>query len=330
MKMTNKIAVIAEHAGGRLKPVTFELIAFAKKLRQSKSPAIQVLILGAEIKSLAQEIADESGLAVVGFEIPAMPDYNGELYNRILAEYFNADRPGYVCIAHTSRGSDFAPALAMDLNGACISGIEDVLTFEDGVCFARPVYGGKLIAHIRPLTETSVLTMQPGIFKPDQQSDQKSGRVVIRKVAAKAHQWRSMGVKQVAMTAKGIAEAEVVVAAGQGIGDKDNLDLINQLAAIFAKPAIAGSRIVCDLGWLEYGCQVGVTGATVSPQLYLACGISGAIQHISGMRGSDFIVAINQDPAAAIFQVADVCVVEDLKSFIPVLIETYQEIRDEA
>jgi electron transfer flavoprotein alpha subunit len=172
--------------------------------------------------------------------------------------------------------------------------------------------------------------MQPGIFKPDQQSDQKSGRVVIRKVAAKAHQWRSMGVKQVAMTAKGIAEAEVVVAAGQGIGDKDNLDLINQLAAIFAKPAIAGSRIVCDLGWLEYGCQVGVTGATVSPQLYLACGISGAIQHISGMRGSDFIVAINQDPAAAIFQVADVCVVEDLKSFIPVLIETYQEIRDEA
>jgi len=330
MKMTNAITVIAEHAGGRLKPVTFELIAFAKKLRQSKSPAIQVLILGAEIKSLAQEIAGESGLDVVGFEIPAMPDYNGELYSRILAEYFNADRPLYVCIAHTSRGSDFAPALAMDLKGACISGIEDVLTFEDGVRFARPVYGGKLIAHIRPLADTSVLTIQPGIFKPDIQPDQKSGpgRVVIRKVAAKAHQWRSMGVKQAAGTAKGIAEAEVVVAAGQGIGDKDNLELINQLASIFAKSAIAGSRIVCDLGWLEYGCQVGVTGATVSPQLYLACGISGAIQHISGMRGSDFIVAINKDPAAAIFQVADVCVVEDLRTFLPILIETYQETRD--
>jgi len=326
--MKNEIAVIAEHAGGRLNPVTFELIAFAKKLRQSKSPAIQVLILGAEIESLAQEIADESGLAVVGFEVPAMPDYNGELYNRILAEYFNADRPLYVCLGHTSRGSDFAPALAMDLNSACISGIEDVLTFEDGVCFARPVFGGKLIAHIRPLAETSVLTIQPGIFKPDKQFVQKSGRVVIRRVPAKAHQWRSMGVKQTAETAKGIAEAEVVVAAGQGIGDKDNLDLINQLAAIFAKSAIAGSRIVCDLGWLAYGSQVGVTGATVSPQLYLACGISGAIQHISGMRGSDFIVAINQDPAAAIFQVADICVVEDLRSFIPILIETYQKTRD--
>ena len=139
-----------------------------------------------------------------------------------------------------------------------------------------------------------------------------------------------MGVKQAAMATKGITEANVVVAAGQGIGDQDNLELVNQLAAIFAKSAIAGSRIVCDLGWLEYGCQVGVTGATVSPQLYLACGISGAIQHISGMRGSDFIVAINKDPAAAIFQVADICVVEDLKSFIPVLIETYQETRNKS
>jgi electron transfer flavoprotein alpha subunit len=328
--MTHKIAVIAEHNDGRLKPVTFELIAFAKKLAQSNSPAIQVLILGAEIQSLALEIADESGLDVVGFEIPGMPNYNGELYNKVLADYFAADRPRYVCIAHTSRGSDFAPALAMDLNGACISGIEDVVTSEDGVCFARPVYGGKLTAHIRPLAETSVLTIQPGLFKPDNQTDQKSGRVVIRTVAAKAHQWRSMGVKQIAMSTKGVAEAEVVVAAGQGIGDQDNLDLINQLAAIFAKSAIAGSRIVCDQGWLEYGCQVGVTGATVSPQLYLACGISGAIQHISGMRGSEFIVAINKDPAAAIFQVADICVVEDLRSFIPILIETYQEIRDKA
>jgi electron transfer flavoprotein alpha subunit len=305
MKMKNKIAVIAEHADGRV-----------------------VLILGAEIQSLAREIADQSGVDVVGFEIPGMADYNGELYNHILAQYFSADRPGYVCIAHTSRGSDFAPALAIDLDGACISGIEDVLTIKDGICFARPVYGGKIIAHIRPLAETSVLTVQPGFFKPDKRSSQKSGRVVIRTVAAKANQWRSMGVKQAALATKGISEADVVVAAGQGIGDRDNLDLVHQLAAIFAKSAIAGSRIVCDLGWLAYGCQVGVTGTTVAPQLYLACGISGAIQHISGMRGSEFIVAINKDPAAAIFQVADICVVEDLKTFIPTLIETYQQTKD--
>jgi len=328
-KMTTKIAVIAEHADGRIKPVTFELIAFAKKLAEAKSSTIQVLILGVEIQRLAQEIADVSGLDVEGFEIPGMPVYNGELYSRILAKHFAAARPHYICMAHTSQGADFAPALAIELNAACIGGIENVLTIEDGVCFARPVYGGKIIAHIRPLSETSILTIQSGLFKWGKQPDQKPGNFVIRKIAIESQWWRSMGLKQIAMDTQVISEAEVIVAAGQGIGDRDNLDLIDQLAAIFAKSAVAGSRIVCDLDWLAYGCQVGVTGATVSPQLYIACGVSGAIQHVSGMRGSEFIVAINKDPAASIFQVADICVVEDLITFIPTLIEVYQNRDDQ-
>ncbi|CAB1059266.1 Electron transfer flavoprotein, alpha subunit [Olavius sp. associated proteobacterium Delta 1] len=326
--MTNKIVVIAEHADSQVNPVTYELIAFAKKLPQAASWAIQVLILGAEIQNLAHKIADESGLDVMGFEVPGMPVYNGELYNKVLADHLVEVRPLYVCIAHTSQGSDFAPALAIELNGACISGIEDVLSFEEGVCLARPVYGGKVTAHIRPLAATSILTIQPGFFKSDNQSDQESGSVTIRKVPIEPRRWRSMGIKQIAMDTAGVKEADVVVAAGQGIGDRDNLDLINQLASIFAKSAVAGSRIVCDLGWLAYGRQVGVTGATVSPQLYIACGISGAIQHVTGMRGAEFIVAINKDPAAAIFQVADICVVEDLTTFIPILIETYQKTKD--
>ena len=127
----------------------------------------------------------------------------------------------------------------------------------------------------------------------------------------------------------GITEAGVIVSAGQGLGDKENLDLIYQLAALFAKSAVAGSRIVCDLGWLEYRCQVGVTGATVSPQLYIACGISGALQHVMGMRNSEYIVAINKDPAAAIFQVADICIVEDLTTFIPAFIEEYEKTKSD-
>jgi electron transfer flavoprotein alpha subunit len=326
--MTNKIVVIAEHAEGRINPVTFELVAFAKRLPEAKSLAIQVLILGAEIQSLAREIAEECGLDVTGFEVPDMPGYNGEQYTKILAQHFGSTRPRYVCIAHTSRGLDFAPALAIELNGACISGIEDVIVSEEGVCFARPLYGGKIIAHIRPLAGTTILTIQPGLFKSAPQSDQKPGTVDIRQVSTTPRWWQSMGVKQIAMDTQGITEAEIVVAAGQGIGDRENLDLMNQLASIFNKSAIAGSRIVCDLEWLAYGCQVGVTGATVSPRLYVACGISGAIQHVTGMRGSEFIVAINKDPSAAIFQVADICVVEDLTTFIPILIETYRKTRD--
>jgi electron transfer flavoprotein alpha subunit len=222
---------------------------------------------------------------------------------------------------------DFAPFLAVALNGACISGIEDLVPAEDGVRFARPLYGGKAMAHIRPISKTAVLTIQPGIFKLSRPTGGKPGRITVQPVSIRPRWWRSLGVKQAATDSAGVTEANVIVAAGQGIGDRDNLALARQLASIFPNSAVAGSRIVCDLGWLAYGCQVGVTGATVSPRLYIACGISGAIQHVTGMRSSEFIVAINKDPTAAIFQVSDVCIVEDLMTFIPALMDEYQKIK---
>jgi electron transfer flavoprotein alpha subunit len=323
--MSNGIIVIAEHSDGQVKSVTYELIAFAAKLQAAASLPVRVLILGAEVLNLAEEIAAESGFEVLGFEIADMPNYNGELYTRVLAEHLPGDRPVYVCIAHTSQGMDFAPSLAVQLNGACISGIEDVLPADDGICFARAVYSGKALAHIRPDSETTVLTIQPGLFKPNRQSSGKSGRVIVKPVPIEPQWWHSLGIKRLDTDSADISQADVIVAAGRGFGNRDNLELAHQLASVFSKSAVAGSRIVCDLGWLEYGCQVGVTGATISPRLYIACGISGAIQHVSGMRGSEFIVAINKDPAAAIFQVADICIVADLMTFIPTIIEVYRE-----
>ena len=295
--MENQIIVIAEHADGQINPVTYELIAFAKKLQAPGFLSIKVIILGAEILKPAMKIAEISGLDVTGFDIPQLLDYNGELYCSVLAQYLIAAPPAYVCVAQTSRGLDFAPALAVELGGACISGIEDILPAEDGVCFARPLYGGKAMAHIRPETKTAVLTVQPGIFKPDQQTAAQSGRVALEPAAIEPKWWHSLGLKHLATDNAGISEADVVVGAGQGFGDTENLELAQRLASIFPKSAVAGSRIVCDLGWLEYACQVGVTGATISPRLYIACGISGAIQHVGGMRGSELIVAINKDPA---------------------------------
>jgi electron transfer flavoprotein alpha subunit len=242
-----------------------------------------------------------------------------------LAEHLRANRPAYVCVAHSSQGQDFAPVLAVELDAACIGGVEAVLPTGEGVGFARPLYGGKIMAGIRPACETAVLAVQPGIFKFTQPASSQAGSVDIRSLSAGPLGSRSLGIKQSATDTAGITEADVVVAAGQGIGDRNNLDLIHQLASMFTKSAVAGSRIVCDLGWLEYRCQVGVTGATVAPRLYIACGISGAIQHLTGIRGSEFIVAINKDPAAAIFQVADICIVEDLTTFIPKIIAACQK-----
>jgi electron transfer flavoprotein alpha subunit len=321
------IVIVAEHADGQIRPVTYELVAFAKKLqRATGSTPLRVILLADEVKGLAQDLADNTGLDVTAMQLPEMEYYNGELYTHALAEHFDDLPPSFICIAQTSQGSDYAPALAVKLGAACISGVGEIKEHEGYTCFARALYSGKIIARLKPTSETAILTVQPGIFKADENNRSRSGSVSILATSARNRQSRSLGIKQADTDTAGIGDANVIVAAGNGIGEKENLDIIHQLAALFAKSAVAGSRIVCDMGWLGYQSQVGVTGTTVSPQLYIACGISGAVQHVMGMQGSECIVAINKDPSAAIFQVADICIVEDLTTFIPEFIRVYREL----
>ena len=324
--MGKEIAVIAEHAEGQIRPVTYELVAFAKKLqRATGSTPIRVILLADDLKGLSQELADNTGLDVMAMQLPEMPYYNGELYTHALAEHLVNLQPSFVCIAQTSQGSDYAPALAVKLDAACIGGVVEIKEHEGHICFARALYSGKIIARLKPMSETAILTVQPGIFKADPNTGSRSGSVTILETSARNRQSQSLGIRQADTDTAGIGDARVIVAAGNGIGEKENLEFIHQLAALFTKSAVAGSRIVCDMGWLGYQCQVGVTGTTVSPQLYIACGISGAVQHVMGMQGSEFIVAINKDPSAAIFQMADICIVEDLTAFIPAFIQAYNE-----
>ncbi len=324
--MGKDIVVIAEHSDGQIRPVTYEVVAFAKTLQRATGPApIRVIVLADDVKGLAQDVADNTGLDVTAMQVPGLAFYNGEVYTHALAEHLADQTPLFVCIAHTSRGSDYAPALAVRLNAACVGGVGEITEHKGDVCFTRTLYSGKIRARITPTSETAILTVQPGIFKADKNSASRSGRVTMLAPSAGNRQSRSLGVKQADMASAGIGDASVIVAAGNGIGEKENLDLIHRLAAVFPKSAVAGSRIVCDMGWLGYPCQVGVTGTTVSPKLYIACGISGAVQHVMGMQGSEFVVAINKDPSAAIFQVADICIVEDLTAFIPAFIQAYNE-----
>ena len=333
--MERSLIVIAEHSEGRVKPITYELVSCALELQQIQPLAIKVIILGAQVSKLARKIARNSGQEVIAIQAPDLIEYNGEIYRELLAKELVEFYPRYICVAHTSQGLDFAPALAVPLNADCITGIEAIFKKDGLLYFARPIYGGKIVAHVRPNSETSILTIQPGIFKPIKIEASASGfieasasgSVDIKSRSCCPRRSRSMGLRKAEADTSGISEAHIIVAAGQGIGKKDNLDMIYQLAALFRKSAVAGSRIVCDRGWLQYKCQVGVTGATVTPDLYIACGISGAMQHVTGMRASGFIVAINTDPAAAVFQVADVGIVEDLTTFIPAFIEQYEKFK---
>jgi electron transfer flavoprotein alpha subunit len=230
-----------------------------------------------------------------------------------------------IALLHTSRSQDYAATLAVKLDAACVSGIQG-LVMQDGVpIFQRAVLGGKYMAGVKAGDRPVVLTVLPGYFKFEGDASQ-SEVVETRQPSLPVTRTRLIEIKE-STTEADLTQAATVVAAGRGIGSEENLDLLSRLAALFPKSVVAGSRIVCDAGWLPYHRQVGVTGATVAPELYLACGISGAFQHLAGMSGSRFVVAINRDPHAAIFNAADVGVVEDLNTFLPLLIEAIEKER---
>jgi len=339
--MNDEILVIAELSGGRVLPVTYELIAFARALAGDDSTAVHIMAAGRDVEALARDLAHETGMDIVALEGDALEPYNAETWMAALAPRIAERKPRYICIPHTSRGCDFAPGLAVRLGAACITAVEDFRRQDGVMSFARSIYNGKIRTHIAPQTDVAVLCVLPGAFKaaieyqgipdpsplPGMKQDEyfqdpgASGHVEVLKSQDRPQKIRALGVIPSAAQDIDLALADVIVSAGRGIGAGENLELIRRLAGLFSKSAIGCSRAVCDLGWLDHKHQVGMTGRTVAPKLYIACGISGAVQHIAGMRGSRFIVAVNKDPRAAIFQVADIGVVEDMNTFIPLLIE---------
>jgi len=326
--MDESIVIIPEHENGTLSATTRDLVAAARHFQADSSRKIRAIVLGDDVESPARQLAGECGLTVTAVHVPHLTTYNGEVYRQVLETVLADCRPDFVLIPHSSRGQDFAPGLAVRLEAACITGVERIGKAEGRWVFSRSIYGGKFEADVSSSTAMTVLTISPGAFPGEDSSPAASGRVEFITLAGSPERTRSLGVRQRPSGGTDLSAARVIVAAGRGVGEPENLELIERFADLFPRSAVAGSRIVCDAGWLDYDCQVGVTGATVSPDLYVACGISGAVQHIGGMRGAGFVVAINTDPGAAIFNSADVGIVEDLTTFIPRLIEVYKDSRE--
>jgi electron transfer flavoprotein alpha subunit len=213
----------------------------------------------------------------------------------------------------------------VNTRAACIAAVEGIAPRGDTLSFRRSVFNGKVVSNIAPETDSTVLTILPGMVKAAGFDNAAPGKIDVQDISITPQRIQNKALVRSRTDSQTVSDANIVISAGRGIGKKENLDLIYQLAERFSKSAVGGSRPICDLGWLGYPQQIGITGLTVSPGLYLACGISGAIQHLSGIRGADFIVAVNTDPKAAIFNMSDVCIVEDLMSFIPILIEELEK-----
>jgi electron transfer flavoprotein alpha subunit len=299
-----KTLLVAEYREGQLLSSTYELVAFAQRL-------------GAE-----------SAMFLVGTD-SALPAYNGTLYladaskygefnpavhKQLLLDVIAKEQPDMVVFAHSSYGWDLAPRISLALNVAHISEVIDVV---DGVPVV-PVCNAKLRRDVKAKTAQRVLTLQVGAFGLE---DEPSGSPTVVPIDTDAAaQVEFCGYEEAEAGGVDLSKAEVIVSAGRGIGKPENLELIAALAKAL-KGEYGASRPVVDSDWADHSRQVGTTGQTVSPKLYVACGISGAIQHLAGMKKSEFIVAINTDKDAPINEVADVLIVADLKEFVPAMTE---------
>ncbi|MCB2190167.1 MAG: electron transfer flavoprotein subunit alpha/FixB family protein [Deltaproteobacteria bacterium] len=323
------VVVVAEHVQGRLAPVTWELMTCARKLASILHLDLASVVLRKDARTLAEEMARRTGVNTWAVEVAGMANFHGETQRLSLAGLLPELNAQVVLGAHSTSGLDWAPALAADLEAAYIPGVEQITREKDGLAFWRGTHFGKLREEIAPAAWPLVLTVQPGAFQAEPPVQSEPGEVTAIQPAAPSCRTTVLQTMDGAGQDAGLGRAKVVVAAGRGVGQEENLEMLRRLAGLFSSAALAGSRPVCDLGWLGYGQQVGLTGATVAPSLYLACGISGARQHTVGMQGSGFIVAINGDPQAAIFNLADVCVVEDLTAFIPAFLDLAQGVSAE-
>jgi electron transfer flavoprotein alpha subunit len=321
------ILVVIDTIDNRPQSSAFELLTFAVRLASIESAPVRVVIAGNSIGEATDRVA------LLGYDVIVIEDGrfrfpNPDLLVRCVSSIIESEPPRFICFHHTMRGCQTAAALSVRTGAPCITAVESFSDTDTGPSFTRALFNGKINIDLSPGTGPAVLTVLPGAF-PAPEADaitHKRGEVKHMKADCIDSPYLPVSIADSSTGAVRLEDADVIVSAGQGIGSKENLDLIHAVASIFPNAAVGASRIVCDRKWLPYGHQVGVTGKTVAPKLYLACGISGAQQHIAGMKGSQMIVAINRDPKAAIFDISDYIIVEDLTKFLPALVQKYKEI----
>jgi len=322
--------VFCEQANDTLKTVAFELLSKGRELAEDLRESLSAVIIGKEISKEIQKMSDFGVDKVYLVEDEVLERYSPDLYKNILCELIRRHKPSIVLFGATINGRDLAPRVAAILRTGLTADCTG-LTIEDRqLAQTRPAFGGNIMAKIFTRTRPQIATVRPNVFKIEKSPRPGNREPEVERVNAGdimgTPQVRSIeSVKEVLESAKKIEEAEIIVSAGRGIGRKEELRLIYPLADVL-RAAVGGSRAVVDVGWLPHQQQVGQTGKTVAPKLYVAVGISGAIQHLVGMQTSDVIVAINKDSEAPIFKVADVGVVGDLFEIIPPLVEELKKV----
>ena len=321
--MAKKVLVLGEVRGEELRNVSFEAIAAGKEI--ASGGEVVGVLLGENVTDLGKEMIAYGADRVVVVNDEKLKNYTPDGFGQALRQVIDSENPDAVIMGHTSIGKDLAPKIAAKLEAGVISDAIAVEVDGDDVIFTRPIYSGKAFEKQKSKEGILIATIRPNNIKALEKDESRSGDVNTLDVEIKDLRTIVKEIVRKASTGVDLSEASIIVAGGRGVKSADGFKVLQELADVLGA-AVGASRGACDAGYCDYSLQIGQTGKVVTPDLYIACGISGAIQHLAGMSNSKVIVAINKDPEANIFSVADYGIVGDLFEVVPLLTEEFKKI----
>ncbi len=316
------ILVFIEHRDGKIRKGSFEALSVAGRMA---SKEVHAIIAGKDIKGLAESLKDWADV-IHCVENPSLENYSTTAFKKVLCEVAKKINPNAILFSASSLGKDLAPRVSASLNSSFASDCTSLNLENDKLMVTRPVYAGKALLTIELKNKPYVVTLRPNIFPVESVS--KNGKLEMENIEISENDLicKVLSIVKGEETTIDVTEADIVVSGGRGMKGSENFALLKELCSILPNCAVGASRAAVDSGWIDHQHQVGQTGKVVSPNLYFAFGISGSIQHLAGMSGSKVIVAVNKDPEAPIFKVANYGLVADLFEIIPVLKEELKKL----
>lgn len=322
--MPKTILVVAETRDGKLRQVTLEILS-AAAASSEPGDTIAAVLLGRDVRVFADELIAHGANTVYVADNPNLKSYHPEAYKAVLLQITETVKPYAFYLGHTVIGRDLAPLLSAALQAGQISDVTAIDRNGDTIVFKRPIYAGKAFETLSFVSTPWVVTIRPNNIAAVVPDTGRQGDIV--DVVYPAPSFRSV-IREIVKKTSGkidLTEAKIIVSGGRGVKSSDGFKPLEELASVLGG-AVGASRGACDAGYCHYSLQIGQTGKVVTPEIYIACGISGAIQHLAGMSGSRIIIAINKDPEAPIFKVADYGIVGDLFEVVPMLTEEFRSI----
>jgi electron transfer flavoprotein alpha subunit len=322
--MSKKVLVLGEVREGSLRNVSFEAIAAGNQIADGGE--VVGLLVGDAVAGLADELIAYGASRVVTVEHPHLKNYTSDGFSQAILAVVEQEKPEAIVFGHTSLGKDLSPKVASRLQSGLVSDVTEIEGAGDDTVFIRPIYSGKAFEKVKVKEGVIFATIRPNNIAPLAKDGSRSGSV--SSVSVEITNLRTIIKEVVRKSTEGVdlSEAKVVVAGGRGVKSEEGFEPLKELASLLGG-AVGASRGACDAEYCDYSLQIGQTGKVVTPDLYIAAGISGAIQHLAGMSNSKVIVAINKDPEANIFKVADYGIVGDLFEVIPMLTEEFKALK---